>query len=154
MTVLVTGGAGYVGSQAVKTLREHEIPCVVLDNLSRGHAQLVKGTDLIVGDIADPTVVRQVFADYGVTAVMHFAAYAYVGESVRDPAIYYQNNVVRNDPLAELHGSCRREDDGVLVYLCHVRSTRSDSDDRGSSSATGEPVWGKQTHSRADLAGL
>jgi UDP-glucose 4-epimerase len=50
-------------------------------------------TDLVVGDIADATIVPRVLEDYGVTAVMHFAAYAYVGESVRDPAIYYQNNV-------------------------------------------------------------
>jgi len=93
MTVLVTGGAGYVGSHAVKELRANGIPCIVLDNLCRGHRELVVDAELIVGDIADTTLVQRILAEYRVTAVMHFAAYAYVGESVRDPASYYLNNV-------------------------------------------------------------
>jgi UDP-glucose 4-epimerase len=93
MTILVTGGAGYVGSHALRELRASGVACVALDDLTRGHRELVGDADLIVGDVADAALVRQVLADYRVDAVMHFAAYAYVGESVEHPARYYQNNV-------------------------------------------------------------
>jgi UDP-glucose 4-epimerase len=90
---LVTGGAGYVGSHAVKALRERGIPCVILDDLSRGNRQLARGTELVVGNVGDRTLVARVLADRKITAVMHFAAYAYVGESTGNPALYYANNV-------------------------------------------------------------
>jgi len=93
MRVLVTGGAGYIGSHVLKELRAGEIPCVVLDNLSRGHRELVLDADLVVGDIADRALVRQIIGDYRIGAVMHFAAYAYVGESTAEPLTYYANNV-------------------------------------------------------------
>jgi len=93
MTVLITGGAGYVGSHVLAELRAAGTPCVVLDNLSRGHREMVGDADLIVGDIGDTGLVRRIVADYGVTAVMHFAAYAYVGESASAPLRYYANNV-------------------------------------------------------------
>ena len=91
--ILVTGGAGYVGSHVVRELRRAGIPCVVLDNLVRGYRELVSDADVIVGDIGDAGLVRRTIREYGVTAVMHFAAYAYVGESVADPLKYYENNV-------------------------------------------------------------
>jgi UDP-glucose 4-epimerase len=93
MTVLVTGGAGYVGSHALLELRRQGIPCVVLDNLSRGHRELALDAELVVGDTADAELVGSLIARHRITAVMHFAAFAYVGESVKDPAIYYRNNV-------------------------------------------------------------
>lgn len=93
VTILITGGAGYVGSHVLKALRADGVPCVVLDNLSRGHREHVLDADLVVGEVADVPLVRQVIGDYRVTAVMHFAAYAYVGESVADPLRYYTNNV-------------------------------------------------------------
>ena len=93
MTVLITGGAGYVGSHALRELRADGVSCVVLDNLTRGHRELVLDADLIVGDVADATLVRRIIADYRVSAVMHFAAYAYVGESNTEPLMYYANNV-------------------------------------------------------------
>jgi UDP-glucose 4-epimerase len=93
MTVLVTGGAGYVGSHALRELEASGIPFVVLDNLSRGHREMVLGGELIVGEIADSALVRRILEDYGINAVMHFAAYAYVGESMRYPDRYYENNV-------------------------------------------------------------
>ena len=93
MKVLVTGGAGYVGSHAVRELSRAGIPYVVLDNLVRGHREFVPADHLVVGDIADEALVRDLLSTHGVTDVMHFAAYAYVGESVVDPARYYVNNL-------------------------------------------------------------
>jgi UDP-glucose 4-epimerase len=93
MTVLVTGGAGYVGSHTVKAMREIGIPCVILDNLVRGYRELALDAKVIVGDTADSRLVRRILDEHQVTAVMHFAAYAYVGESVEKPAMYYENNV-------------------------------------------------------------
>ncbi|HKR37542.1 MAG TPA: UDP-glucose 4-epimerase GalE [Steroidobacteraceae bacterium] len=101
MTVLVTGGAGYVGSHALQLLRDSGIRCVVLDNLSRGHRELAGDAPLVVGDIADPDVVTRVLREHDVDAVMHFAAYAYVGESVQQPDIYYRNNVAGTLNLLE-----------------------------------------------------
>jgi UDP-glucose 4-epimerase len=110
VTVLVTGGAGYVGSQVLAVLRAAGRPCVVLDNLSRGHRELVQDAELVVGDVADRALVRRVLAEHGVDAVMHFAAYAYVGESATDPLAYYANNVAATVSLlrAMLDGGVTR----------------------------------------------
>src|SRR4051812_22031475 len=105
MTVLVTGGAGYVGSHALKEMRAAGIECVVLDNLSRGNRKLALDAPFVEGDVGDAALVRRVLRDHAVDAVMHFAAYAYVGESVGQPAIYYRNNVAATLSLIE----CMRE---------------------------------------------
>ena len=91
--ILVTGGAGYVGSHACKTLAEAGYQPVVFDNLSRGHREAVRWGPLIEGDLHDTARVVAALQDHGVTGVMHFAAFAYVGESVGEPEIYYRNNV-------------------------------------------------------------
>jgi UDP-glucose 4-epimerase len=93
MTVLVTGGAGYIGSHTVRLLRERGRDVVVLDNLEHGHAEAVLDAALVVGDIADAGLVRRVVADHGVDAVVHFAAYKAAGESMEQPARYFANNV-------------------------------------------------------------
>jgi UDP-glucose-4-epimerase GalE len=90
--VLVVGGAGYIGSHCVKELHVRGYDVVTLDNLSRGHAHAVKWGAFEKGDLADRDRLREVFSKHDFAAVMHFAAYAYVGESVTDPEIYYQNN--------------------------------------------------------------
>jgi UDP-glucose 4-epimerase len=90
---MVTGGAGYIGSHAVKALAAAGRPVVIYDNLSQGHREAVLGHDLVVGDTRDVGLLRSVMASRGVASVMHFAAWAAVGESVRDPAGYYGNNV-------------------------------------------------------------
>jgi UDP-glucose-4-epimerase GalE len=92
MKILVTGGAGYIGSHACKVLAASGFEPVVYDDLSRGHRGAVKWGPLEVGDIADTDRLRAVFEDYQPIALMHFAAYAYVGESVQDPLLYYGNN--------------------------------------------------------------
>jgi UDP-glucose-4-epimerase GalE len=91
--VLVTGGAGYIGSHAAKALRRAGRDVVIYDNLSAGHREAALGAPLIEGDTADTGAVRRAIRDTGATAVMHFAAWLSVGESVTDPAGYYRNNV-------------------------------------------------------------
>lgn len=93
MKVLVTGGAGYIGSHAVRALKQAGDEVVVFDNLIYGHKELAQGEPLVVGDLRDEALLRKVFSEHRFDAVMHFAAYAYVGESVQNPAKYYRNNV-------------------------------------------------------------
>jgi UDP-glucose-4-epimerase GalE len=92
--ILVTGGAGYVGSHAVKALRQAGHEVVVYDDLSAGHRGAVPGARLIEGAIGDVAAVRQALRDVNATAVMHFAAWLVVPDSVTDPAGYYRNNVI------------------------------------------------------------
>jgi UDP-glucose-4-epimerase GalE len=99
--ILVTGGAGYIGSHASRTLSQPGYDVVVLDNLSAGHREAVKYGELVQGDIGDVSVVRQVLREHEISAVMHFAALLDVGASVRDPAGYYRNNVVGTLGLLE-----------------------------------------------------
>lgn len=94
--VLVTGGAGYVGSHAVKALRAGGTPVVIYDNLSAGHRAAVEATGataFVEGDIHDTARLRAAIREHQVDAVMHFAAWLSVGESVKDPSGYYRNNV-------------------------------------------------------------
>ena len=95
-TILVTGGAGYIGSHVVKALQQKGYGVLVLDNLVYGHRNIVEDVlkaKLIVGDISDRILLDRIFESHNIAAVMHFAAYAYVGESVKDPVKYYRNNV-------------------------------------------------------------
>jgi UDP-glucose-4-epimerase GalE len=91
MRVLVIGGAGYIGSHTARVLRRHGHDVTIYDNLSTGHDFLAQGFELIVGDIADANKLRAALDR--VEAVVHFAAHAYVGESVNDPRKYFRNNV-------------------------------------------------------------
>ncbi len=91
--ILVTGGAGYVGSHACKALARAGYLPVVFDNLSRGRREAVRWGPLVEGDLADMARLSAALAEHRVAAVMHFAAYAYVGESAVDPALYYRNNL-------------------------------------------------------------
>jgi UDP-glucose-4-epimerase GalE len=93
MTVLVTGGAGYIGSHTVRMLRDAGRDVVVLDSLEMGHEQALLGAELVVGEIADFDLVSKLCRDRGVTSVIHFAAYKSVGESMTDPFRYFSNNV-------------------------------------------------------------
>jgi UDP-glucose 4-epimerase len=95
-TIVVTGGAGYIGSHVVLTLQRAGYGVLVLDNLEYGHRELVEDilkVELVVGDINDRTTLDRLFASHEITAVIHLAAYIAVGESVSDRAKYYRNNV-------------------------------------------------------------
>ena len=89
----MTGGAGYIGSHAAKALTQAGYEVVVFDNLVAGHREAVRFGPFVEGDITDLDAVRQAIRAHGVSAVMHFAAFLDVGESVREPAKYYRNNV-------------------------------------------------------------
>jgi UDP-glucose-4-epimerase GalE len=92
--VLVTGGAGYIGSHTAKALRAAGYTTVIYDDLSAGHREAALGARLIEGDIRDVEAVRRAIRDTGASAVVHFAAWLTVPDSVRDPVGYYRNNVV------------------------------------------------------------
>jgi UDP-glucose-4-epimerase GalE len=101
LNILVTGGAGFIGSHACKTLAAKGYVPITYDNLSRGHREAVKWGPLEIGDIADGSRVRIVLEQYQPVAVMHFAAYAYVGESVENPLLYYRNNIAGSAALLQ-----------------------------------------------------
>jgi UDP-glucose 4-epimerase len=103
-TILVTGGAGYIGSHTVLALKHAGFEVVILDNLVYGHRDLVEEVlkvELVVGDTSDRELLDKLFQSRHFAAVMHFSAFAYVGESVTDPAKYYRNNVVGTLVLLE-----------------------------------------------------
>jgi UDP-glucose 4-epimerase len=91
--ILVVGGAGYIGSHVVKDLSKNNYRVIVYDNLSEGHREAVAGSDFVCGDINDSNLLNKTFEENKIDAVMHFSAYAYVGESVENPGKYYKNNV-------------------------------------------------------------
>ncbi|MDR0453890.1 MAG: UDP-glucose 4-epimerase GalE [Deferribacteraceae bacterium] len=93
-TILVVGAAGYIGSHTLRDLKERKYNTVALDNLSEGHLEALCGGVLENIDLADTEGLNNIFKKYNIDAVMHFAAYAYVGESVINPRKYYQNNVL------------------------------------------------------------
>lgn len=93
MSILVTGGAGYIGSHTVKYLRSLNKDVVVLDDLSKGHREAVLDAPLYVGSIQDGDLIDSICNKHHVTGVIHFAAYSLVGESVKEPIKYYENNV-------------------------------------------------------------
>jgi UDP-arabinose 4-epimerase len=150
LTALVTGGAGYIGSHVCKALRRAGYHPVVLDNLQYGHEWAVKWGPLAKGDILDRARLDEVFAAYSPEAVIHFAAYAYVGESVIDPGKYYRNNVVGTLTLVEAmrdHGvgkivfssSCATYGNPVTLPICEETPQRP-INPYGSSKAMAERV--------------
>ncbi|MDX1692691.1 MAG: UDP-glucose 4-epimerase GalE [Ketobacteraceae bacterium] len=97
--ILVTGGAGYIGSHVVKQLTERGESVVVLDNLSTGFTDAVLGAELVVGDVGDMALVSRLMSEHRVQSVLHFAAHTIVPESVANPLKYYQNNTANTRNL-------------------------------------------------------
>jgi UDP-glucose-4-epimerase GalE len=122
MSVLVTGGAGYIGSHTVRALRNAGTDVVVLDSLEYGHREAVLDAPLEVGDIADASLVARVVDRHEVDAVVHFAAYKAAGESMEVPERYFENNVARSARLlAALHDAGVRRI--VFSSTCAVYGT-------------------------------
>jgi UDP-glucose-4-epimerase GalE len=101
MNVLVTGGAGYIGSHTVRQLVSADHRVVVLDSLELGHANAVIGAELVIGTIDDAALVTQVCIEHDISAVVHFAAYKAVGESMQNPLRYWRNNVFGTAALVQ-----------------------------------------------------
>ncbi|RYF53299.1 MAG: UDP-glucose 4-epimerase, partial [Cytophagaceae bacterium] len=102
MSILVTGGAGYIGSATVELLRQSGRDVVVLDNLVYGHREaLAPEVPFYQGDIGDSALISKIAREHSVSACIHFAAYAYVGESVQKPLLYYRNNLASGLGLLE-----------------------------------------------------
>lgn len=103
MAILVTGGAGYIGSVVVEDLRRLGEPVVVIDNLVYGHRRAIDGSvPFYEGNIGDKELVRRILSGHDIDACMHFSAYAFVGESVDDPQKYFQNNVAETLSLLDV----------------------------------------------------
>ena len=101
MNILVTGGAGYIGSHTVRALLSAGFTPIIVDNFSRGHrGSIPEGVTTIEMDIADPKMVN-ILKEYNIKGIMHFAAHSQVGESMQNPSIYYENNVVGSYKLIE-----------------------------------------------------
>ncbi|MCP8968391.1 UDP-glucose 4-epimerase GalE [Ectobacillus ponti] len=99
MAILVTGGAGYIGSHTVAELLAHKEEVVVMDNLRTGHAEALQGVKFYEGDIRDRSVLDRIFGENEIEAVIHFAASSLVGESVSEPLAYYENNLLASHTL-------------------------------------------------------
>src|SRR5690606_34534852 len=93
LKVLIVGGAGYIGSHMVQMLLERGHEPIVFDNLTTGYREALLGTPLVEADLANSSALDRVFEAHRFDGVMHFASFIQVGESVRDPAVYYRNNV-------------------------------------------------------------
>ena len=101
MSILVTGGAGFIGSHTVRLLRALGREVIVLDSLERGQGKALLGAELIVGSISDESLIEKTCRQHDVSAILHFAAYKSVSESMSSPGLYWQNNVAGTVHLAE-----------------------------------------------------
>jgi UDP-arabinose 4-epimerase len=113
MQILITGGAGYIGSHTAKQLAQAGYEPIVLDNLRHGHRWAVRWGPLVEMDLGDREGLAQLFRNYRIGAVIHFAAFAYVGESMREPAEYFRNNVVNTLNLLD---AMRASSVGRIVF--------------------------------------
>ena len=102
MKILIVGGAGYIGSHMVKQLATAGNDVITLDNLSYGYRDAVKYGEFVKGDLGDKTILESIFKSGDIDAVMHFAGFIQVGESVSKPSMYYHNNVVNTLSLLEV----------------------------------------------------
>ena len=118
--ILVVGGAGYIGSHTCLDLSNKGFTPIVYDNLSNGHAEFVKWGMLEEGDIRDRGRLDEVLRKYQPAAIVHFAALIEVGESVKDPTAFFENNIARDADLARRRAGCRRRQAGLFIDLRHL----------------------------------
>ncbi len=123
-SILVTGGAGYIGSHTVLQLAARGERVVVLDNLSTGFRQAVRDVPLVVGDVGDRELVDRLLAEHRIDTVIHFAAHTIVPESVSDPLKYYGNNTCSDALAARLRSARGRQAFRVLLDRGGVRHSR------------------------------
>ena len=145
--MLVVGGAGYIGSHAARLLRKQGFEAVIYDNLSTGYAALVRGFELVQGDLADVDKLARVMKR--VTAVMHFAAHASVGESVANPRKYFRNNVEGGLALLNTAHGRGSQEFHILVHVCCLRHTDHRSNSRKHASSTCQSLWSVEVFFRA-----
>ncbi len=138
--ILVTGGAGYIGSHVVKELLRKGYQPLVYDNLQSGHRRAVRGGLLIEEDLSDREKLRQTFRSYTVKAVMHFAAHCLVEESVRNPLKYFINNLRNSIQLLEIMEEFN-VNKIVFFFFCRcLWGTCEDSNFRGASMCPNESI--------------
>jgi len=152
--VLVTGGAGYIGSHACKALAQAGYTPVTYDNLVYGHDWAVRWGPLEIGDIADRERLNAVIAKYRPTAIMHFAAFTYVGESVQDPGKYYRNNVAGTLTLLEAARDHGIERFIFFQHLRHLWHPPASAHSRGPSTKSHQPLRHRQVDDGAHLGRL
>ena len=153
-TVLVAGGAGYIGSHACKALSKAGYLPVTYDNLVYGHEWAVKWGPLELGDILDRGRLDEVIAKYQPQAIIHFAAFTYVGESVSDPGKYYRNNVVGSLNLIEAARDHGIRQLCVFKHRRRLRNSRPDAYRRGDAAAARQPLRRFQIHGGAHAGGF
>ena len=142
MTILVTGGAGYVGSHMVHEFVDAGERVVVLDNLSTGFDWAVaKGVPLIVGESGDERLVAQIIREHKVEAIVHFAASIVVPDSVRDPLGYYKNNTVNSRALIAARSERRRTQVHLFLHGGDLRQSGAGACDRGRTDAADLALW-------------
>ena len=146
--ILVTGGAGFVGSHTCKALASHGLRPIVFDNLSRGHRDLVKWGDFVAGNVRNRAEVRAALEHHKVDAVMHFAALAYVGESVNSPLEYYDVNVAGTHSVLSAMQRNRCPNNSAIEQLRHLRNAGPYTDQRDSAATAHQSLWPFQAHGR------
>jgi UDP-glucose 4-epimerase len=143
--ILVAGGAGYIGAHTCLDLSNKGFIPIVYDNLSNGHAEFVKWGPLEIGDIRDRNKLDKVLSKYKPVAIVHFAAVIEVGESVRDPGAYYDNNVSGNHNVAPSGAGRGHRQNCFLLDLRHLRDPFINTGERVPRLAPDQPLRSKQT---------
>ena len=151
MTVLVTGGAGYIGSHTVRLLKERGRDVVALDSMEFGHAAAVGDVPLVRADVGDRRAVLDAIDRFGVDAVIHFAAYKSPAESMAQPQRYFGNNSCHTASLLETLHDAGVTPDRLLLDLRRVRHALVRARVRGRPDPSGEPLWREQGDHRAGV---
>ena len=136
-TILVTGGAGYIGSHVVRQLGQANEQVVTLDNLSTGFKEAVTSGDLVIGDTGDEKLLAKIFDNHDIDTVMHFAARTIVPESVADPLRYYLNNTANSRTLLE---ACAKNDVKHFVFSSTAAVYGIPPDGKASEATATKPI--------------